>query len=314
MGASISSENGAKRQKISNFQLENIPDEIILKVLNHLDIKHLFRCAQLCKRIYSICQDSSVYQHVNLSGYESIPTKFVKFVLEKGCKHLILRRTTFEGDLALTKKSQLKSLDLYECEASEASQQELLKSCHSLQKITLKYFTDEIKTPFDNGMGGTIYVFHEALGDLGECLKLFSNARLVQTICNQNALTLQTLHVSGAHISFVKAIVDNCVHLRELNIVNSMIGEEELSCLVNNLTSKVEILSFHHVDKLNDGHVDVLVKRCSKLKVLDLRKTVTTKKSLRFIAQNLRLLEELHTSISCELNDLHQLSLIPKLK
>ena len=79
-------------------------------------------------------------------------------------------------------------------------------------------------------MGGTIYVFHEALGDLGECLKLFSNARLVQTICNQNALTLQTLHVSGAHISFVKAIVDNCVNLRELNIVNSMIGEEELSC------------------------------------------------------------------------------------
>merc|ERR1712083_1103991 len=115
-------------------------------------------------------------------------------------------------------------------------------------------------------------------------------------------------------ISFVKAIVDNCINLRELNMVNSMIGEEELSCLVNNLTSKIEILSFHHVDKLNDDHVKVLVKNCNKLKVLDLRKTVTTKKSLTYIAQNLRSLEELNTNINFDLTDIHQLSLIPTLR
>ena len=85
MGARISLTNGAKRQKVSNLQLDDFPDEIILKMLGNLDIKNLLQCARICKRIYTISQDDSLYQKVNLSKYK-VPTKFVQFVLEKGCK------------------------------------------------------------------------------------------------------------------------------------------------------------------------------------------------------------------------------------
>ena len=77
MGAEISLNNGAKRQKISVFQLDDFPDEIILNVLRNLDVKDLLRCARLCKRIYAICQDDSLYQKVNLCIYK-VSSKFVK--------------------------------------------------------------------------------------------------------------------------------------------------------------------------------------------------------------------------------------------
>ena len=80
MGAKNSVTNGAKRKRISTFELDDFPDEIILKVLNNLDIKDLLRCAQVCKRINTISQDDYLYQEVNLCEY-IIPANFVKKVL-----------------------------------------------------------------------------------------------------------------------------------------------------------------------------------------------------------------------------------------
>ena len=312
MGAEISLNNGAKRQKISVFQLDDFPDEIILNVLRNLDVKDLLRCARLCKRIYAICQDDSLYQKVNLCIYK-VSSKFVKWVLEKGCQHLSIKTSKFEGELLLNKVSKVKSLDLFNCDADEESLQVLLKSCNSLQNVTLKHFTKEIKTPFSNEMGTTFYVFKS---NQGVCAKLFFNGRLAQTICNQNGNTLKTLQVSGAHMKFIKSIVDNCVELTELNLVNSMLNKEEIFYLVDNLTPKIEKLNLHHVDKVNDDHIDVLVQRCNKLKVLDLRRTAVGKDSLNSIVKHLQLLEELYTNLNyTEIStNLHKLDFIPKLR
>ena len=122
-------------------------------------------------------------------------------------------------------------------------------------------------------------------------------------ICSQSGSTLQTLKVSSALKGCIKSIVDNCVQLRELNLVNSIFSTEEISYMVENLTSKVEKLSLDDIDKFNDDHLNTLVMRCKKLKLLDLRRTDITKISLSYIVKHLELLEE-HLELS-EIKNLH---------
>ena len=44
--------NDAKRQKFSTLSLDDVPDEVILRVFSNLDIKDLIRCGQLSKVIH----------------------------------------------------------------------------------------------------------------------------------------------------------------------------------------------------------------------------------------------------------------------
>ena len=55
------------------LELNDFPDEIILRILINVDIKGLFQCAQICKRINMICQDNSLYEkvraHISINLY-----------------------------------------------------------------------------------------------------------------------------------------------------------------------------------------------------------------------------------------------------
>ena len=61
MGARISSENEVKSQNLTNIQLDDIPNEIVLKILKNVDIWTLSKCAQVCKRINAITNDQSLW-------------------------------------------------------------------------------------------------------------------------------------------------------------------------------------------------------------------------------------------------------------
>ena len=66
-----------KRQKLSILQLEDLPDEILLKIFKNLEVKDILRCGQMSKRIRAISTDESLWEKINL--------RLVSFRLLKSC-------------------------------------------------------------------------------------------------------------------------------------------------------------------------------------------------------------------------------------
>ena len=55
----------AKRQKLSFVELDDLPDEIILKIFTFLDIKEILKCGQISQRIRAISNDESLWLQLN---------------------------------------------------------------------------------------------------------------------------------------------------------------------------------------------------------------------------------------------------------
>ena len=88
--------------------LDGLPAEVLLKIFTFLDIKDLYRCNKVSKRIRSIGLDESLWQKINLNLNQKIPSIFITDILSKGCKYLSLQHAQLEGKLNLKHHSQLK--------------------------------------------------------------------------------------------------------------------------------------------------------------------------------------------------------------
>jgi len=84
----------------SMVKLENLPNEIILKVFSNLQIPDLLSCEEVSKRIGGIADDETLWQKVNLSN-KKIPKRFLEGLLATNCKYLSLN-----GVLIGTSKSK----------------------------------------------------------------------------------------------------------------------------------------------------------------------------------------------------------------
>ena len=254
----------AKRRKISRFPLEDLPDEIILKIFSFLDRKYLFRVSLVSKRTYNISQDCSMLERwlkINFWN-KTLPTSLLEKVLIKGCKYLILQHATLEGNLRLTKRTSLTHLDISgPIQADQGVLDEVLASCYSLKKLWLIDF-----------------------------YKLETNNLNVMSV--QNGQTLQVLNMIGCrrlNLDKIKPIIDNCVQLKELNLKQAVISEEAVGYLVNNLTPNIKRLSLGSLwNSIGDHEIEILVSRCKKLNSLYLRQTKIGNDSLMNIIENLR--------------------------
>ena len=88
--------------------LDGLPTEVLLKIFTFLDIKDLYRCNKVSKRIRCIGLDESLWQKINLNLNQKIPSTFITDILSKGCKYLSLQHAQLEGKLNLKHHSQLK--------------------------------------------------------------------------------------------------------------------------------------------------------------------------------------------------------------
>ena len=150
-------------------QFQDLPNEIVVKVLSHLKVKDLLYCGQVSKRIRAVSHDKSLYQKIDLSG-KKVRTIFLETIINKGCKDLTLSGAQLEGsDLNLNEKSQLRCLNLDFCAADCVTILEILTdSCVKLQKISMRKLT-----------------------------QLFLSSNMIKNICNQNGQTLQVHAVSS---------------------------------------------------------------------------------------------------------------------
>ena len=142
----------------SIWTLNDLSDEIILKISTYLSMKDLICFSQVSQRIRIICQDMTIWKQVNMCG-KKVPTIFIEKAIENGCQYISLANSRINGRFCyLTKRSSLlKYLDLSNCDAAHDDVlEELIGSCHSLEKLSLGKLTlglglDMIQTIIENG-------------------------------------------------------------------------------------------------------------------------------------------------------------------
>ena len=92
--------------------LEDLPNEVILKAMTYLKVKEIVMCHQVSKRIGGISHDESLWKKINLHHCDFVPSELLQLVLNNGCKYLSLNHSTMVGTLRLENSSQLRYLDM----------------------------------------------------------------------------------------------------------------------------------------------------------------------------------------------------------
>ena len=233
-------------------------------------------------------QDESLWERINLkknisrtniesychNNYQKIPTSFINYILDNGCKYLNICQAELVDGITLPKPSQLKYLAfarLYGDKTNKAVE-EITSTTNCLEKFSIAY------------------------GHLGSSLE-----NVIKNVCLKNSKTLTVLNLQVGELTFecVKNIV-KCTELKELsfadytNFKNSSFAfskdiyttEDSMSYLVQNISPEIKKISFEGKKNCKDGHLKMLVSRCKKLEELSLRNTSITLIPMTAIIEN----------------------------
>jgi len=284
----------SKRQKLSFFYFEGLPDEIILKIFSLLDIKGVLQCGQVSKRLRDISNDRCLWSKLNLSG-RRVPYGFIEKAAKNGCEYLNLGLSFVHGE-GIEKAGypwKLKYLEMSQSsdewdECAQEVPEGVLQNCHFLEKLAV-----------DN-------------------LTLYS--REIEQIC-QNGKTLRVLSLEGCSIEFdvqtelFQKLFTSCSQLTELNSCNYTLLYRHVCALVDNLAPNILKLSLGSQKCIEDDHVNTLVQRCNKITELDLSDTSITNDSIESIVKHLNSLEKLDVNFTkIDVSSILQLKSIPTLK
>jgi len=292
--------------------LEDLPNEILVKISDYLKINDLIRCGQVSKRIRSIANNELLWQKINLKSKDKILTGFLQRILKNGCQYLFTRGELV-GKLQLNDgfQSHLKFLSargklLKHSTSDDEILDVLIASCHSLELLSL--------------------------------VNVNLGSSMILSICIQNGKTLKSLQLTHCKdatfagngivqerrskpkvgrlvLRYIQPIVDYCAHLEELDLNNTHLSEESVDYLAKNLTPSILKLCLYQVGGIKDEHVNVLVRRCNKLTELNLCQSRITNRSVDYIIENLKsTLEKLDlTSTEVDLVKLYELKTMEKL-
>ena len=277
---------------MSNFQ--DLPDELVLKILSYSDIKALLTCGQLSKRIRKISHDNSLWVTANLEK-KIVETELLEMILGKECRILNLCHSTILGSLNSTLTSQLRVLDISQPVQMRPDQEyfeenndviaDLLFSCGSLQHLAMEgiQLTPEIA---------------DGICHNGKTLKILNlNCSSVDELWDLSELTYSNVSKPRTYFEEIFAW---CQELKEVHIneVEGLDDDDDLEVLVGSIPPNVERLNLSGIH-FSDDHVKILLSRCHKIKALSLKEMWTTDVSLTNIRHHLNLtLEELSLTAS----------------
>ena len=267
----------SKRQKLSYVQLQDLPDEVILKIFSYMDIREILKCGQVSKRIRAVSTDESLWSKLNFfGGY--VPYEFLEKAVENGCRYLSLAFARLYHGKNSKMPLNLKYLEM-SIEKHAFNQpgrldvpKELLYNCHSLQKLAMASWTLNSED-----------IDH--IGENGQTLKVLNLAevRLWAVYTNPNNFRKHKVKTTIA----IQKLFERCVELNELNFSNLWDYQTELfTAIVDNLNPKILKVDLSNNKFLKDIHVMTLVKRCTKITELNLSYTSITNNSVDSIAKH----------------------------
>ena len=252
---------------------QDLPDELVLKILRFSDTKVLIKCGQVSKRIRKISHDGTLWMTVNLEK-KTVRTEFLEMILRNGCKILNLSDSTILGSLSSNMKSQLRCLNLSQLNGVWSDQEDTVVEKLISSSSSLKHLVME---------------------------GVYLTPKMAVCIC-KNGKTLQILNLNSSDLDLLSSypyrsfqeIIKCCQELREvdLNVIDGL-NNEDIEFLARNIPPNVEKLNLSK-SCINDDHVKTLLSRCNKIKALTLEATWINDHSLKNIRPNLDLnLEEL---------------------
>jgi len=233
---------------VLRYPLDHLPDEVQLSIFKFLDFGDVIRCAQVSKRARRICHDESIWKKVNLYG-KTVPSGFIEQILENGCQYINLYCSKIVGDLKLSRNDyDVKYLNISWCRADKGVLEKLISSCPTLQKLSMANLD-----PMGQGMDG---------GNVG--------INVLKSLNPQQLHTLDLNHFKGLDIELMKGLLSSKT-LTEISFFNNCyLSNECVQYLVENLPSDLEKISLSGIHCLTDEHIKTLVKRCKKIKELEL--------------------------------------------
>ena len=257
----------------------DLPDEVLLKIFTYLNIEDLAQCAQVSKRSRNICKDESLWERINLKKnigrtniensfqkYQKIPTSFINYILDNGCKYLNICQSELVDGLNLPKTSQLKYLAFARIYGARINQ--------ALEEITSTTFCLE----------------HFSIAILTPQIHFQSTDIVIRNVCWNNFKTLTVLNLQISNLTFesVRSIV-LCSELKELGFAYPNDHEtlyHTLTYLVQNISPEIKKISFEGKKNFKNEHVQMLLSRCKKLEELSLRNTSITLIPVTAISEN----------------------------
>ena len=231
---------------------QDLPDELVLKILSFSTMKDIFRCGQVSKRIRKISHDGTFWMTANLEK-KTVKTEFLEMILTNGCRILKLSDSTILGSLSSNMKSQLRCLNLSQLNGAWSDQEdsvveELISSSSSLKHLVME----------------GVYI----------------TPKMAVSIC-KNGKTLKILNLNSSDLDFISSypysslqeIIKYCQELRDVNLnVYNGLNNEDLEFLARNIPPNVEKLNLSK-SYINDDHVKTLLSRSNKMKALILEAT-----------------------------------------
>ena len=310
-------EQVCKRQKrdFDEAKLENLPEEIILKILCSVNIWDLFQCMAVNKKIREIANDQTLWNKMHIDGDyyghgNGLPAELFSQIIAKGCQYLSLFNCKIVKNDAIkfVKQFQLKYLcvDNASDEVDENGEDDSFKilpdfaaSCYNLEKLSIKRLDH----------------LHPEISQI--------ESKFFKCII-QNSDTLKVLDLTEIELSLasVQRIFMLCQNLTELNIAadhcmttNTQLCSESVDFICNNLTTTIEKLDITGQLSFGDDEFKTLIKRCNRISELSFFGTNVTPDSMNTIVETLsESLVKLRPGIGFSFNSKLKLAYMPKLK
>ena len=255
---------------VPTLQFEDLPDEIILKVLSNLTkTRDLIRCGHISKRIRRICHDETIWKTF-IFVYKTVPTDFLNLVVNNGCKNLRLHCVKIAGDsLDLINPSRLRCLDLTHCRAKVGVLKEILSSCQNVEKLFLSYADD-----VDHGIPHLVHHLVK-LKEIGLRHHKFSEESF-EHLVNNLPTSIEKLGLVIGDMQFdadkhIKTLISRCQNLTALSLFGIQISDITLDNLIEHLKTTLVEFRTNSPRIRHTVKVQILLSSMTKLKILNIK-------------------------------------------
>ena len=251
-----------------------------------MNVKDLFRCMAVNKKMRAIANDKSLWISWHLTG--EIPAELLKQILTRGCQYLSLYSCKILNTARFEENYDLKYLNIYNCSVGTFDPfyclADLSNSSHNLEKFS--FWCSTISHKF-------------------QCLNFIRN----------NYGTLRVLFLEDYRF---RHIVAYCSELVELNISclpENCLTKKCVKFICDNLTTKIRKLDVTGQRNFGDEELKTLLKRCNKLTEFAFQFSSVTDASVKTIIDNLsETLIKINCTGTISKHGLIELSSMPKLK